>query len=136
MIPLLLTTTFFVLSVLHLSWALGNTWGFASSLPTKETGERVFNPKKSDSAIVGLVLIAFGLFYGIKTDYVNLKLPDWLNSFSLWFIPTLFLLRAIGDFNYIGLFRKTKRTAFGKLDQSFFTPLCILISVLGFLLYL
>lgn len=136
MIPFFLTTVFFVLGILHLSWALGNSWGFASSLPTKETGERVLNPKRIDSAIVGLVLIAFGLFYGIKTNYVHLQLPNWIIRFANWFIPALFLLRAIGDFNYIGVFRKVKKTAFEKLDRTFFTPLCILISALGFLLYL
>lgn len=136
MIPLFLTTVFFVLGILHLSWALGNSWGFASSLPTKETGERVLNPKRIDSAIVGLALLAFGLFYGIKTDYLTFQLPNWISSFANWFIPSLFLFRAIGDFNYIGLFRKVKKTTFEKLDRTFFTPLCILISTLGFSLYL
>lgn len=36
-------------------------FGFAASLPTKEPGERVLNPKKTDSDIVAIDLTAFSI---------------------------------------------------------------------------
>lgn len=34
------------LGILHFNWAFGGEFGFSESLPTKENGERVLNPKK------------------------------------------------------------------------------------------
>ena len=61
-LSIILSIVFFTLALIHLNWAIGGEFGFEASLPTKENGERVLNPKKIASAIVGLCLIAFGLF--------------------------------------------------------------------------
>jgi hypothetical protein len=64
-LSLLLFSTFLALAALHFNWAFGGQWGFDKALPTKETGERVLNPKKIDSAIVavGLPLHYFTLSF-------------------------------------------------------------------------
>ncbi|WP_170179833.1 DUF3995 domain-containing protein [Flavivirga rizhaonensis] len=69
---------FFVLGLIHLNWSIGGTFGFAESLPTKETGERVLNLKKFDSVVVGLGLMSFSFFYLLKVGYINLNLSDRL----------------------------------------------------------
>jgi hypothetical protein len=45
-------------------------------------------------------------------------------------------LRAIGDFNYVGFFKKIKHTKFGKNDTKYFSPLCLTIGVLTIILEL
>ena len=55
--------------MIHLNWVIGGKFGYVESLPTKENGERVLNPKKIDSAIIGIGLIAFGIFYMIKYEH-------------------------------------------------------------------
>ncbi len=56
-LSLVLSVIFFILGIIHLNWVIGGSFGFVESLPTKETGERILNPKKIDSAIVGLGLL-------------------------------------------------------------------------------
>jgi hypothetical protein len=63
---LLLSLIFLVLAIIHFNWFFGGQFGFEASLPTKATGERVLNPKKIDSAIVGIALFMFGCFYFYK----------------------------------------------------------------------
>ncbi|MDY7394845.1 DUF3995 domain-containing protein [Aureibaculum sp. 2210JD6-5] len=92
------------------------------------------NPKKIDSGIVALVLTAFGFFYLIKTNLITVNIPSWILTYGTWIIPAIFLLRAIGDFKYIGFFKRVKSTDFAKLDTKFFSPLCLTISTLGILI--
>ena len=124
------------LGLLHLFWALGGTWGFASSLPTTLEGKRILNPKKIDSAIVGIGLCLFAVFYLVKVDLIALFFPSWVANSAGWLISIIFLLRAMGDFKYVGFFKNVKHTPFGKLDSSYFSPLCLALGFIGFLIEL
>jgi hypothetical protein len=130
----LLVLVFSLLGILHISWSLGGNWGFENSLPTNEAGERVLNPKKSDSAIVGMGLLFFATFYLIKLETIEMVLPNWAAVSAGWFISIIFLLRAMGDFKYVGFFKKVQNTKFGEMDSKIYTPLCLGIGILGILI--
>ncbi len=133
---LILFSIFIVLGLIHFNWVIGNEWGLDQSLPTNEKGERLFTPRRFDSAIVGFGLTAFGLFYLFQTGLINVEIPQWIEKYVQWIIPAIFLLRAIGDFKYAGFFKKIKDTEFGKADTKIFSPLCLLLSILGILIAL
>lgn len=128
---LLISILFLGLGGIHFYWLFGGKIGFADSLPTNEKGERVLNPKKIDTAIVGLVLSSFGLFYCVKGGIIAYDFSCYVINYGRWIIPTIFILRAIGDFKYVGFFKRIKETNFGKLDTKLFSPLCLLIGFLG-----
>ena len=104
-LSILLSIILIGLGLILFNWVVGGKFGFAESLPTKESGERVVNPKKIDSAIVGIGLIAFGIFYVLKSGLFEYNLPEWIMKYGSWIIPTIFLLRAIGEFKYVGFFK-------------------------------
>ena len=131
---LLLSLIFPVLAIIHFNWFFGGAFGFEVSLPTKESGERVLNPKKIDSVIVGLALLAFCCFYFYKSGITALFLPHWIMEYTSWIISFLFFIRAIGDFKYVGFFKKVKQTTFGEMDTTYFSPLCLVISMVGILI--
>ena len=133
-LAILLFTIFLLLSLLHLSWALGSPWGFENALPTNEEGKRMLNPKKIDSLIVGLGLLFFGGFYLILVGIFTLELPPLVVTLASWIIPSIFLLRAIGDFRYVGFSKRIKTTSFAKRDTQFYSPLCLSIAIIGFIL--
>ena len=124
------------LGLIHFNWVMGGKFGFSESLPTKENGERVLNPKKIDSAIVGIGLTIFGIFYVLKSGLIEYSLPAWIIKYGSWIIPIIFLLRAIGEFRYVGFFKSIKKTEFGKLDTKLFSPLCLAIGILGLIIHL
>jgi len=70
-----LSLILFALGLIHFNWAMGGKFGFTESLPTKENRERVLNPKKIESAIVGSGLTAFGLFYIFQSELLSYSLP-------------------------------------------------------------
>lgn len=135
-ISILLSFILIGLGIIHFNWVLGGTFGFAESLPTNERGERVLNPKKIESAIVGFGLMVFGFFYIFKSGLITYNLPEWLMTYGSWIIPIIFLLRAVGEFKYIGFFKRVKNTRFGKLDTKLYSPLCLLIGLFGILIQL
>ena len=133
-LSLVLAVIFCVLSLIHLNWARGGTCGIDNALPTNNEGKRILNPRKIDSLIVGLGLLGFSSFYLHISGIVTLPIPDFISKYVKWIIPSIFLLRAIGDFRYVGLFKKIKNTNFGRFDTAYFIPLCIIISLLGYLI--
>ena len=135
-IDILLGLVLVGLGMIHFYWVFGGNFGFVASLPTNESGKRVLNPKKIHSAIVGLGLTVFGLFYLLNSGIVNFTLPDWAVLYGGWIIPVIFLLRALGDFRYIGFFKSVNKTDFGKLDTKFFSPLCFAIAICGIIIQL
>ncbi len=135
-LALLLSTVFFILSLIHFNWVFGGKLGFEASLPTNGKGERVLNPRKIDSALVGIGLALFGLFYIFKAGLIALELPPWIFAYGGWIIPIIFILRAIGDFKYVGFFKRVKDTDFGKRDTRLFAPLCLAIGLIGMIVQL
>ncbi len=129
-----LCIVFLLLGGIHFYWVMGGRWGFKNALPTNKNGERILNPKTRDSAIVGLGLLAFAGFYLLKTEWIEWYVPEWINTYGQWIIPSIFLLRAIGDFRYVGFFKRVVGTDFGKLDTKFFSPLCLAIATIGYLI--
>lgn len=135
-LSILLSLILIGLGMIHFNWVVGGKFGFPESLPTKESGERVLNPKKIDCAIVGIGLTAFGIFYLFKSGLLEYNLPEWIMKYGSWIIPIIFLLRAIGEFKYVGFFKSVKKTDFGKLDTKLFSPLCFIIGIFGIIIQL
>ena len=51
---------------------------------------------------------------------------------SLWGtrgVAAAFLARAVGDFNYVGFFKRRKGTAFAALDTRLYSPLALALGV-------
>ncbi len=128
---LIVSLIFLVLSLIHFNWAFGSKWGITKAIPTDNTGKKVMHPDAKASAIVGLGLLFFSLYYA--THLIHLDLPGW-TSYIGWCISAIFILRSIGDFKYIGFFKKIKGTEFAEMDTKLYVPLCLVIGLIGILL--
>lgn len=127
----LLFLTFIVLGGFHFYWLFGGKWGLKQVIPTKEKTATVLGVPPLATLIVALGLTLFGSLYLLKSGLLNLSFSHWILTFAYWFIPSIFLLRAIGEFNYVGLFKKIKHTDFAKADSRIFVPLCLSIGLSG-----
>lgn len=120
--------------MLHFYWGFGGKWGSYSVVPTKDDGSPVFIPRTISTFIVAIGLLGFGVFYLIKYGCITVSLPIWLDRYGFWIITFIFILRAIGDFNYVGFFKKHKSSDFALNDTKYYSPLCLLIGVLTLIL--
>jgi hypothetical protein len=127
---IILFLIFLFLSSIHFYWGLGGRWGSEGVIPVKDNNVKVMMPGPLPTFIVALGLLGFGLFILTKSGLINLILPLWLEKYGLWIIAGIFILRAIGEFKYVGFFKKTKQTKFGQNDTKYYSPLCLLIGAL------
>lgn len=134
-LSIILCLIFFVLSAFHFYWFFGGTWGLDKVIPTKIDEEKNISIPKFATLIVALGLALFGMIYLVKSGLTTVEIPNWITKYDSWFIPTIFILRAIGEFNYVGFFKKIKNTDFAKADSKIFAPLCLFIGVVGFLIH-
>ncbi len=123
------TLIFLLVSLVHFYWAFGGIAFYSAALPEIEnTGKKVFKPGK---IVTGVVAI---LFLCVATGFLLLVIgKNWfapkLNIYFLGAISTVTFLRAVGDFKYIGFFKKKLATKFAVNDTRFYSPLCLYISV-------
>ena len=137
LIAIILFLIFLFISFIHFYWAFGGKWGSDAVLPTKDDNNtKVLNPTILITLIVAFGLLGFGLFILNTAGLIHFYIPQWHNKYGLWIIASIFALRAIGDFNYVGFFKKIKRTKFGKNDTKYFSSFCLTISILAIILEL
>lgn len=128
---ILLIIIFFLIALLHFYWAAGGRWGSDAAAPTNEQGQKFLNTGTIPSILVGIGLLLFASYYALPLTTFQL-MPAEVFRVMGWIIPIIFLIRAIGDFHYVGLFKKLRTSRFAVQDTKFFTPLCLLIAGLGF----
>ena len=136
-LAILLFLIFSLLGGFHFYWLLGGTYGVKKVIPTKSVhATNTLSVPPIATFIVAVTLITFGLMYLQIVALIAIPLPEWVLQFGSWFVPSIFILRAIGEFNYVGFFKKVKETEFAQADSRIFSPLCLGIGIMGMVINL
>lgn len=137
LIAIILISIFLFLSSLHIYWAFGGSWGSGAVIPTRDNHVKVRMPGPVPTLAVAFGLLFFGAVVFLDSFELNLNdVPglDLIRKYGLGAIALIFLLRAVGDFNYIGFFKKGRNTDFARNDTKYYSPLCLLIGILSIIL--
>lgn len=129
-IALLLFLIFAIISGIHFYWGFGGKWGIKAVVPTKDDQTPLFVPSTISTFVVAVGTLFFGVLYLIKFEFIQLSLPLGLDKYGFWIIISIFILRAIGEFNYVGFFKKHKSSQFAANDTKYYSPLCLIIGIL------
>ncbi|KQO00655.1 DUF3995 domain-containing protein [Paenibacillus sp. Leaf72] len=122
-----------LLGGIHVYWAFGGKWGASAALPTKAGSQQtLFVPGAAGTMIVACLLFCAAMLLLMQGRLLPVFLGAAFIKWSCWACAAAFMLRTIGDFNYVGLFRKVRTTRFAKFDLYLFTPLCLLLSAAFF----
>ncbi len=127
-----LITIFFILSAIHIYWAFDGQWGLANALPSTSSGTKTLNPSIWSTLVVAAGLFLFGVFYLLQLGAINFTLLPLIQMIAKWMIPSIFLLRSMGDFKYVGFFKSIRGTDFAHLDTAFYSPLCLFLGLVGY----
>jgi hypothetical protein len=125
-IAIILVVSFAGLAALHLYWALGGKSGISAALPEVD-GAPVFKPGRSVTVAVAFVLICFALIalalgFGVGANALHSThavFPGFVSGGIL-------VLRAVGEFRYVGFFKRVKGSKFAVYDSWLFSPFCLL----------
>ncbi len=134
-IGILLSIIFLLISLIHIYWALGGSFGKDKVLPEFES-KKVLNPSKLLTLGVAFVfLLGIINILGI-IGFMKLIGPIIFYKIGSFIISMLFLLRSIGDFKYVGIFKKIIGTQFSYYDSIIYIPLCLFISISSFYIFI
>lgn len=124
-VAVLVAVIFGALALLHVAWAVGARPVSAAVIPCTPAGAPVINPGPAVTLVVAALLL---LAANLLLDRVGLGLqlfPAGLTHLGTMGVAVVLLLRGIGDFRYVGLFRRVRSTPFARLDTWFYTPLVL-----------
>lgn len=135
-LSVVLVLTYFVIALIHFYWLFGGEKWIDKALPTDENGKRVLNPGKFETVIVTFGLLLFAFYYLLKMELFEMGIPKLIAEYSGWIISLIFIVRAIGDFKYVGFFKRIKKTEFAKFDTRYFTFISLIIGLIGIIIEL
>jgi len=123
--------------LIHVWWAVCGMSAGSAVIPVRD-GRPVFRPSRLGTlgvtgclfagaltllARLGLVRVP-GLVSGVLPARLGASLPHR----GAWSLAVLFGLRAVGDFRYVGVFKRVTGTRFARWDTRLFVPLCVVVS--------
>jgi hypothetical protein len=124
----LVAAMFAALSAIHVYWAMGGRRGIDAAIPELD-GKPLFRPGAGVTLVVaGLLAVAAALVLqrvGLGPGFG----PKMIRRAGVWVVALTLVVRAVGDFNYIGFFKRRRGTRFAHLDTHVYSPLALGLGV-------
>lgn len=114
---------------LHLYWALGGKFGKNAAIPTRN-GKPVLRPSGLGTGLVAVALFAMVALLAISRGWIDLPALHDASRLGAAITALAFGIRAIGDFRYVGFFKRIRDGRFARLDTNFYSPLCVILAEL------
>lgn len=124
---------FIILSLFHFYRAMGGRFGSDITIPSIGD-ERTFNPSSTKTIMVAAACLIAAMVIPGRLGSFGTVMPKWVFRLGSAGIGVLFFLRAIGDFKLVGFFKQINNTPFAYWDTRLFSPLCLFIAAIAFLI--
>jgi len=119
---------FAVLALWHFYMALAPASGASGAVPSVD-GKPLFVPTRRATVAVGVALLLFAALVAATAGIVSLGVPHVALTWFSYALDLGLLGRAVGDFRYVGFFKRVRGTSFARLDTLLYSPLCLLLGV-------
>lgn len=121
------TGVFVALALWHFRMALWPVAKEGGAVPSV-VGKPLFVPSAGATAGVGLVLLLFACLVAATGGLLEVNVPPRLLSWLSLALALGLLARAIGEFKYVGFFKRVRGSRFATLDTLVYSPLCLLLA--------
>jgi len=121
-------------ATIQMYWALGGRIGVALAQPEAAKGSFVRRSAPSKPSATATLLIATCLVVaadlmlvrvGVFTSKIS---PDGVRI-ACAVLAAGFLIRAVGDFKFVGFFKRIRGSRFARLDTALYSPLCLFLAL-------
>ena len=127
-LALFVCSAFVGLALWHLRMAILPAKGESGAVPTVD-GKPLFVPSRKSTVAVGVVLLLFAGLVAATAGVVPVGLPRVALVGLSYALAAGFLARAVGEFKYVGFFKRVRGSRFAKLDSLVYSPLCLLLAI-------
>jgi len=121
------TLVFIALGLWHFRMALRPGPG-GGAVPSVD-GKPLFVPSTRATLAVGVVLLLFAGLVAATGRLVEVGASPRPLSWLLLALALGLLARAIGEFKYVGFFKRIRGSRFARLDTWIYSPLCLLLAL-------
>jgi hypothetical protein len=118
---------FVVLASWHFYMAVRQPVGASGAVPSVD-GKPLFVPSRKSTVAVGVVLLLFAALVAATAGLVHIGLPQTALSGLSVALALGLTARAVGEFRYVGFFKRVRGTRFATLDTLVYSPLCLLLA--------
>lgn len=116
------------LSALHYAWSARPRLVNPELVVPYSAGRPLFRPGPKSNRAVSLILLGMaGILTAASFNPVP-RVGRFLKVVS-FLISLIFALRSIGDFRYIGFFKRRRNSKFARLDSTIYSPLCVFLAL-------
>jgi hypothetical protein len=120
-------SVFVVLGAWHFYMAYVGHSGESAAVPSRD-GQPAFVPSTGSTIAVGIVLLLFTVLVAGTSGMLSLGLPRRLLTGLCYALALGLLTRAVGEFRYVGFFKRVRGTRFARMDTLVYSPVCLLLS--------
>ena len=126
-VALIVCATFAFIAGWHFKMAFFGVPGERNAVPSVD-GKPLFEPSKTATVAVGVVLLLFAALVAATAGLVATGIPHYLLAWACYALALGLLARAIGEFKYVGFFKKVRGSKFARMDTILYSPVCLLLS--------
>ncbi len=119
---------FGALGALHILWALGVRTGSGAVLPERD-GVPLMTPGPFVTLVVAALLLTAGLLVLTRVGLGPARLSASLSTTGVWGVAVVMIARAVGDFRYVGFFKRVRGTRFAAWDTRVYSPLTLALGL-------
>jgi Protein of unknown function (DUF3995) len=112
------------ISMLHVYWGCGGRLGAGDVIPELEE-QPLFRPGAAGTLVVAGLLACAAALVLAQAGVGPALVPPVISRCGTWAVAAALTARAIGEFNYVGFFKRQRGTRFARLDTVFFSPLAL-----------
>ncbi len=127
-LPLLVSFVFILLALWHFRMALLPSAGASGAVPS-DSGRPLFVPSARATVAVGVVLLSFAGLVAATAGFVSVGLPVRVLCWLSFALALGLAARAVGEFRYVGFFKRVRGSRFATLDTLVYSPLCLLLAI-------
>ena len=133
LLGVVLVAVFVGLSLLHVYWAVGGLAGRTAAVPSS-SGVPLFRPSSLGTLLVASCLLIAAVIAAGAAGWFGRNAPIRAFRLLMFAVSLVFVVRAVGDWNYVGFFQRASESAFSYWDLRLYSPLCLFIGVAGLFL--
>lgn len=126
-LAVLLCLIFTLLALWHVDMAAHPHVGESTVVPSLD-GKPLFVPSRRGTLAVATLLLACAVIVGCTAGFLGADYQSagrWL-SYAL---ALCLMARALGDFRYVGFFKRVRGTPFARADDRYYSPICLTLAV-------
>ena len=127
-LPLTVCLAFVLLALWHFYMALVPGSGTAGAVPSVD-GRPLFTPSRKATVGVGVALLLFSALVAATAGLISVGLSRKALSWLSFTLAIGLLARAVGEFKYVGFFKRVRGSRFARLDTLLYSPLCLLLAI-------